>query len=486
MASIGKRLRTTLKTKPKKYQIQAVRHLEQCPQRGRGILGDDMGLGKTYEAMGWAAINPDAWPVVVVCPSNVKFQWAAQFAEHAGIHSTVLEGTKPYLPKNTTPVVIINYKILSTAKWPRGKRKGARPHFPWVKTIQSLRPKTLIIDEFQYIKNRSALRTRAVVALGRKMKHVIGASGTPIEKAPIEFFPMLNLIDKTEFPSVMKYAFQYCAPKKAWRGHGWDFSGAENLDELHQRIAPYIIRRMKTDVAKELPPKIRTILPITINNRREYQKAEQNFLQWVSEKMGQDHAENLAEQGAIGITRMGALKRIAAEGKIKEIERWIKHYIADYRKKPVVFCVHKKITKALIKKFPHAALIDGSVASEKRPDIIDRFQNDPKCQLFIGQLRAAGVGLDGLQKMADTVVFAELGWNFSEHEQAEDRLLRIGQCGNAVNVIYMIGAQTIEEHILQVIQRKHDICNKVLNGDSTAAQTLFSTARKNLFERIEK
>lgn len=459
MSSIGRRIKDALTTAPKKYQIQAVRFL--CETGGRGILGDDMGLGKTYEAMAWAAIHPNARPIIVVCPSNVKYQWQAQFSEHANMKSVVMEGTKPYPPN--TNVVIINYTILGSAKWPGGKRrKGARPSFPWVKLLRKLKPKLIILDEFHYIKNATALRTRATQALSKKVPHIISCSGTPIEKCPIEFFPVLQLTAPDKFPNFWDYAFKYCNPKPAYRGRGWDFSGANNLDELHEEVSTLMIRRMKTDVAKELPPKIRTALPMNIDNRQEYRKAEIDFLDWFTEKHGEDAA--LQAAGALGLVRLGQLKQIAAIGKLAAIRSWIEDFLEQTNEKVIVFCIHRNILQELQRVFPTAARVCGSVPSRKRPEQIKKFQKDPRCRVFLGQLKSAGVGLDGLHHASSTVLFAELGWNFSEMEQAEDRALRIGQTASTVNVYYTIARNTVEEKVLVMIQGKRNICHKILTG----------------------
>ena len=472
--SIGTRLREALQTTPKKYQIQAVRFLEE--NEGRGILGDDMGLGKTLEAIGWISIHPEKSPVVVICPAAVKYQWQRQLQEHAGLDSEVLEGSKPYPP--TKKIVIINYDILSSdSLWPNGRReKGARPIFPWVETLRGMAPQVVILDELHYIKNRSALRTRACVQLCRKIRHVIAASGTPIEKCPVEFFPVLNLIDPLQFGSFMKYAFRYCNPQMGFRGH-WNFQGADNLEELHQVVSTWMIRRMKIDVATELPPKIRTVLPVDISNRKIYNRAETDFLKWLEERHGEEAA--LRAAGAVGLTRLGQLKQIAAQGKLSALQSWIGDFLEESGDddKLVVFCVHRKILAALRKFFPKSVSLLGGTPTGKRMEILKQFQTDPKCRVFFGQLRAAGVGLDGLHKAASNVLFAELGWNFSEHEQAEDRCLRIGQDATAVNVYYLIGRGTVEEDILEMIQGKHDVCNQVLNG-SIMDLKLFKRRRK--------
>jgi len=459
--SVGTRMRQALSTEPKKYQIQAVRFLEK--NNGRGILGDDMGLGKTYEALAWLAIHSEIPRVVVVCPSSVKYQWRYQLKLHAGIESEVLKGVKPYSPSSN--ILIINYKILAEAA-----KTKTRFRFPWTERLIQFDPQLVVIDEFHYIKNQSALRTQACKMLAKNRPYIIGASGTPIEKSPADFFPMLNLIAPGEFKSYWNYGMRYCDLKKS---HGvWDYSGAENLEELHERVKPWMIRRMKTDVAEELPNKIRTIIPMSLDNRKNYNSAKENFLKWVEENEGKE-AVKRAER-ARSLTQLGKLKEIAAIGKMKSIQSWIVDFLEQSDGKLVIFCVHTKILQDLKEAFPNSAVIDGNTLPEDRQTQIDKFVKDPKCRIFIGQIRAAGVGIDGLQLVSSTVLFAELGWNFSEHEQAEDRVLRLGQKASSVNVYYSVAQNSIEEKILDILQDKHDICSRVLNGK---LQTL------NLFNR---
>ena len=459
--SIESLIRQNLITPPKQFQIRAVRFLEK--NKGCGILGDDMGLGKTYEAMAWLAIHPEISRVIVVCPANVKYQWEKQFKEHAGRTAEVLEGTQPYTPQ--IPLIIINYEILSEALWPNDqRRKCIRPNFPWVDLLQQMKPQAIIIDEFIYIKNPRALRTKATIQLSRRVPHLILACGTPIEKNPAEFYSALNLVAPGEFNSFWKYAFRYCDPKPGFRGRGWDFSGNSNLKELHERVAPFMIRRMKVDVAKELPPKIRTVLPVCISNRKKYEEAEENFLGWMEEKYGEK--ASLRAAGAVGLVKLGVLKRIAAEGKIPTIQSWVQDFLSNTDEKLIIFCIHHLMRGALCSAFPYHATIGGDTPSHKRPAEVDKFQHDPKCRIFIGQLRASGIGLDGLHKASSTVLFTELGWNPSEHEQAEDRALRIGQTASSVNVYYIVGKDTIEEKVLELIQKKYNICSRILNGET--------------------
>jgi len=457
--SVGARIRTSMITEPKRYQVQAVRFLESLG--GRGILGDDMGLGKTYEAIAWLAINPKVSRVVVVCPANVKWQWQRMFMEHAGLNSEVLEGVSPYYPSR--PIVIINYEILRTAVWPEKRNKNSKPTFPWVDQLLEFKPQAVFIDEFHYIKTMTSLQTQACKLLSGKIKHIIAASGTPIEKSPVEFYPTLKLVAKGDFNSFWKYAFRYCDPKPAFRGRGWDFNGSDNLEELHERVAKWMIRRLKVDVAKELPPKIRISLPVDITNRKKYQEAADDFLKWIKKNQGKDAADRAAN--AVRLVRLGTLKRIASEGKIKAIKSWITDFLEQSNEKLIVFCVHRPILNKLLEIIPgRVAHVSGSVTGRKRQAMVDQFIEDPKCRVFVGQMKAAGVGVDGLHKVASSVLFTELGWNASEHDQAEDRALRIGQTATSVNVYYMIAQNTVEEKVMEMIQAKYDICNEVLDG----------------------
>jgi len=473
--SVGTQLRTVLHTTPKRYQVQGVRAIEAAG--GRFVLGDDMGLGKTLEAIGWLAIHPEIKRVVVVCPAQVKYHWQNQMSTHAGLQAGVAEGQKPY--KVGCHIVVINYTILAHALWPNGKRtKRAKPKaFPWVDHLRLGQPQLVIIDECHCIKERSALRTMAVQQLCRGIPYVIAASGTPIDAAPVEFFTTLNIVAPREFSSFWRYVQQYCNPKKAFRGRGWDFSGHDNLEELHERIQPFMIRRMKSEVAKELPPKIRTILPIRLSNQREYRRAENNYLDWVEENQGQDAAKRAS--AAIGLTKMGALKRVAAEGKLKSFKNWAEDFLAT-GEKLIVFCIHRRILAEIKKLFPTCASIAGG--TRNRQAEVERFQNDPSCRVFAGQIKASGEGLDGLQDAASTVVFLELWYRWSKHEQAEDRALRIGQDASIVNVFYMIAKDTIEEGTLDLLQSNYDIRQKVLDGDFCPVELFKHRGKQNGFK----
>ncbi len=455
MPSVGTRIRQAMRTTPKRYQIRGVRFLEQ--RNGRGLIGDDMGVGKTYQAIAWLSINTDLRPVVIVCPATAKFVWKNQFMQHAGTRVEVLEGMTPYKPRRN--ILILNYDIIAS----------------WLPQLLKLNPKVLMLDECQRIKNRTAKRTIACVTLSKKVDHFVALSGTPILSRPVEFFPTLHAIDRQAFSSFWRYAFRYCKPKRGYRGRGWDFSGASHLDELREQITPLMIRRLKSEVLPELPDKLRTILPVRINNRTEYIKARDNFLEWLQSTKGKRAVRKAS--GAVALVRLTSLLRLVAEGKKALAQEWIRDWLTDTNKKLVVFGIHRDMVEGLHKAFPGSVCITGGTKYKDREKAITRFQCDNKCRLFFGNIRAAGEAIT--LTAASSVLFVEIGWTPAEHNQAEDRVLRIGQEADVVDIYYMIGKDTIEEKIMDVLDSKRDVVGQILDGKGSTS-TIFAAVASSL------
>jgi SWI/SNF-related matrix-associated actin-dependent regulator 1 of chromatin subfamily A len=491
---------------PLKFQVRGVRFLENAG--GRAILGDDMGVGKTYQTIAWMAINPDERPAVIVVPGSVKYNWQREFRIHAGMDSQVLEAHKAFSlsyrlqdeksgewgqergktfnsgekrrhwvkqygkrievlgqfrenhPPIESEIVILNYEILQD----------------WISVLMEWGPRTLVMDECQYVKEMKAGRTKLCRKLARETENVIPLSGTPIVNRPAEFFPVLNMIDPVEFDSFWTYGWEYCAPEKGFGGY--TYKGASNLDALHKRIRPYMIRRMKKDVLKDLPPKLQNVVPVQISNRKEYRKAQDNFLKWLLETEGMEKMTKAMR--AQVLVKIGKMKALSAKGKMATAVKWISDWLADTDQKIVVFAIHKSIARELKKKFPDAAMIVGNVAMKDRQAEVDRFQEDPKCRVFIGNIRAAGVGIT--LTASSTVLFLELGWTPAEHEQAEDRVLRIGQVAAGVNIHYLLGIDTIDEDIWELLAAKKDIVSRILDGKEAPSvsihELLFKQAKK--------
>jgi len=434
-----------MKTKLKSYQKEGVALIEHFA--GRILLADEMQLGKTIQALKWIKNHPEKRPVIVICPSISKWVWEEQAITHTNLRSNVLEGATPpkfeksFLP---APILIINFEILEH----------------WIPYLKKLKPQVIIIDECHYIKSRTALRTKAVIALSKKVRHVIAISGTPLVNRPIELYNILHLLWPDVFDSFFKYAFRYCQPVKTpW---GWQYKGAKNIKELHRRLKGLgMIRRLKKNVMKELPEKERLIIPLDIEKRNEYEEALHDFIAWLSKQGKIKKAERASR--AEKLVQMSYLKRLSAESKMCNVFKWIDSFLKDNDEKLVLFAVHRKIINMLHDRYKNiSVVVDGSVKNRDRKKIEKYFKRNKKIRIFIGNIKAAGISIS-LSSAASSLAFVEINWTPGEHTQAEDRIHGIGQT-KAVTIYYLIAKNTIEEKLCKLIQKKQQILSATLDG----------------------
>ena len=333
----------------------------------------------------------------------------------------------------------------------------------------------VLVHNCQYWKNNDAGRTVAVKALAKATPYFIPLSGTPLENRPEELFNVINAVNDKIFPYYFHYCKRYCGAVHT--GFGWDFSGASNIPELHAKLtASIMIRRKKCDVLKDLPSKVRSVVPVEINNRREYASAEANFIEWVHSEYGEEKANTA--RNAEALVRIEGLKQLATKGKLDVCVTWIRDFLAS-GEKLVVFCTHQNVVDRLMKEFAECAVrIDGTVPpGPKRQAAVDAFQSDPKITLLAGNLIAAGVGLT-LTAASNTCTI-ELAAKPGLHFQAEDRVHRIGQTAESVNAWYLVAVDTIENDIMTLLDAKHKVLAQVLDGEEVESTSLLTDLLKN-------
>jgi SWI/SNF-related matrix-associated actin-dependent regulator 1 of chromatin subfamily A len=422
-------------------------------KQGRALIGDEMGLGKTVQALGYLQMHREDVPVIIVCPASLKLSWRYEARRWLSkpINVEVLEGTTPY--DTTGDILIINYDILTS----------------WVDYLIRLKPKIMITDECHYYKNNGAGRTKAVKKLAKYTPGLIALSGTPITSRPVEIYNAVSLIDPTIFPNFFSFAKRYCDGKN--NGWGWDFSGASNTQELHEKLTSTImLRRKKKEVLKDLPDKTYAYVPIDLDNEKEYIEAEYNFIKWVRSTKGDDAAEKASNAEQFAQTE--ALKQISIRGKMKGVKQWVKNFIDSSDEKLVLFATHKAVIDDLMKTFAGVVVkIDGSVPPNKRKGVEEQFQTDTSIRLLVGNIQAAGVGLT--LTAASNVAFIEYPWTPGELSQAIDRVHRITQ-KEAVNVWYLIAEATVDADIAQLLDKKRKVLDSVLDGAETQQQSLIS------------
>ena len=443
------------------FQHHGVEYIEA--KNGRALVADEMGLGKTIQALGWASIHRDKRPIVVVCPASIKHNWVREV-------KLTLNAERCYVCESRSPdsvnrmqrstFIIINYDILPS----------------WVKVLKKLEPKILIVDEVHYIKTASAKRTEAVLNLGQSIPHVIALSGTPIVNNPAEIWTTIHLLDEELFPSFRDFAFRYCDPKRGYRK--MEYKGAEHMEELHKILTTTVmIRRSKAEVLKELPPKVRTVIPFPLTGKDldEYRMAEQEFTSWLAQEIT-DPRKLSNSLRAQALVKTGYLKRLCARAKLKQVTEWIEEYL-ELEEKLVVFGIHHVVMDFLKDRYPESSMITGSVPNRQRQVEVDRFQRDPKVRLFLGNIQAAGVGIT--LTAAKATSFVELGWTPGEHRQAEDRVHRIGQKADSVQAFYLIAEGTIEERICEILDKKDKVVNRILAGKAPDRDSMLTELLMN-------
>ena len=441
------------------FQREGVAQIEKW--NGNCILGDEMGLGKTIQAIAWARIHPELRPMVCVIPASVKLNWAREFGKWSPEDKVyVMSGRKTTVP-NGYDVYVINYDILQYH----------------LEGLMNLNIKIMVLDECHFIKNPQAKRTRACLEMGKKSLHVIPISGTPAVNRPIEIFNAIKLVKPKLFTSRWKFAHRYCGAKH--NGFGWDFNGASNIEELHKLLKESImIRRLKSEVLPDLPDKIRSVIPLEIDNESEYREAERDLIGWLR---GIDPEKAGKAEKAEALVRFGALKQLAVKGKLTAAKKWIDDFM-EGGDKVVLFAWHKKVIDSIMTEYKGQIVkIDGSVPPSQRLEIQDQFNQDETIRLFMGQIKAAGVGLT--LTAAPATVTLELGWTPGDHDQCEDRIHRIGQEADKVLAYYLIAVGTIEEDIVKLIETKRQNLSQLLDGkdveeDESILQGLWKAMRE--------
>lgn len=439
-------------TKLYKYQKEGVLDLEDYLREGGGaLLADDMGLGKTLQALYTMKRQKVApmFPALVVCPAAVKYTWERQAATHVNIRAHVLEGRRPphttmgFMPKLT----IINPEILHA----------------WAPYLKRQNFQTLVLDESQYFANLNAQRTKAAIDVARGIPSRLALSGTPLTNRPAELWPTLHILRPDVFRGFMSYAHDFCKPRMAFGK--WEFKGAENLPKLHTLLKrTCMVRRLKADVMKDLPPKVRQVIPVELSDYREYRHARDNFMGWLKQNYGKVRAQRATHAAAV--TKVGYLLRLAAKLKCQAAIAWVNRWLAEYpNEKIILYAIHHKMIRVLQRRVKAKSVtVDGNITGRRRQLAVDQFRRDPETRVLIGNIKAAGTGIDGLQDVCSNLAFMEMWWRPGDHIQAEDRIHRIGQAITAW-VYYMVAGGTIEEKLCQILQVKQNIIHATLDGE---------------------
>jgi superfamily II DNA or RNA helicase len=404
----------------------------------RAFLADEQGLGKTVQAL--AAIEADdAYPAIVVCPASLKLNWereAAKWLPHRSI--AVVSGRMAVPPRGD--ITILNYEIVASHH----------------RELALRRPRSLIVDESHYVKNPQAKRTQAVRRLAGSVPDdglLLALTGTPVLNHADELIAQLRVIGRLkDFGSGARFSREFRADRSEERLH-W---------HLRRRC---FVRRLKIDVLPQLPPKRQVVVPIALDNPREYKTAEKDVIAWLREQpldLAELNAKIAATLRAKRLAQLGVLQRLAARGKINASLTWVHDFLAS-GEPLVLFARHREVQEAVLERFPDALHLLGRDSAAAREAAIAAFQAPDGPPLIVCATRVAAQGITLTR--ASNVAFLELEWTPAMHAQAEDRCHRIGQ-RDAVTAWYLLAAGTIDETMAALIERKRQIVDAVTEGRS--------------------
>lgn len=425
-----------------------------------GVLADDMGLGKTVQALAFAAalLEEKEAPILIICPSSVLYNWQRESARFLpGIATAMIDGTKPEREQKLAQAREDGVKLWFTS-------------YPLLMRDLDLYGdtffRTVILDEAQIVKNNTAKTTRAVQKLKARTKFAL--SGTPLENQLGELYSIYALVVPGLFSNQRIF---------------------KQLDaaQVSRKIRPFLLRRLKKDVLKELPDKVETIEYIELSE--EQKKIYLSQLQMIKAETNEYLQEGSLDQNRIkilaGLTRLRQIccdPRLVSNnytGESAKLERLMEYLQAaqENGNRVVLFSQFTQML-ALIRERLDAQgrdyfYLDGQTAKEDRFKWTTQY-NDGEKDLFLVSLRAGGTGLN--LTGGDTVILYDSWWNPAVESQATDRVHRFGQ-KKTVQVLRMITAGTIEERINELQEQKRELIDQVI---TEGKQNLTSLSKEEL------
>jgi len=425
---------------PLSHQKEAI---EKLVGSKRFILADDMGLGKTTSTI-IAALETGAKKILIVCPASLKINWEREIANYSDRTCYIAEGKKF---STEADFVIVNYDILKNFHNKEDKENSLllKSNFELV-----------ILDEAHMVSNAQAQRTKLINDFTKNIKRVWLLTGTPMTSRPINYYNLLNIIESPVAQNWMAYAIRYCQGFQFRAGNRkvWNVTGASNLEELRDRTSKQILRRLKENVL-DLPDKI--ITPVYLRtSSKEYKDLMGEYYEWLENK--KEESSSLTVQ----FSKLMKVRKVIANEKVKETIEFVQNII-DQGKKVIIFTNFTDTLQLIHSHFgKESVYLDGSCNKVQRQYAVDQFQENEKIKVFVGNLKAAGVGLT--LTAAEVVIMNDLSFVPAEHAQAEDRAYRYGQKNNVL-VYYPIFENTIEGVIYDILNNKKKVIGTVMGDE---------------------
>lgn len=444
----------------REYQKEGVKWINYLYENNLGgCLADDMGLGKTLQTIAMLArIYPKTKkPSLLVMPKSLLFNWQSEirkFAPQLDVY-TYYGTDRDMTLARKSHVILITYAIVRND----------------IETYRKEDFHYVILDESQNIKNVSAQITQAVLLLNAE--HRLALSGTPIENNLTELYSLFRFLNPAMFGSLEDFNSQYTYPIQK-------NNDKEVMMALRKKIYPFMLRRLKKDVLKELPERIEQTLYVEMEPEQAsfYEERRRYYYDQVKQSIA---AEGIKKSQFVMFQALNELRRISSvpeslsDGNIKSPKLNILldslYDAVENGHKVVVFFNYiagiELVGDRLNEYGIDFTCMTGS--THDRKGVVERFQNDPKCKVLLMTLKTGGVGLN--LTSADTVFIFEPWWNKAAEEQAINRLHRFGQKSNVLSYS-IITRGSIEEKICLLQQQKAELFEGLIGSDSSSSKQL--------------
>jgi SWI/SNF-related matrix-associated actin-dependent regulator 1 of chromatin subfamily A len=441
---------------PLQHQKEAVQKLVE---NKKFILADDMGLGKTTSTI-IAALETGAKKILIICPATLKINWKREIENYSDRSIFISEG-KTFSTEHD--FVIINYDIIKNFHDTKKKNESQ---------VIAANFDLVVVDEAHYIKNPTAQRTKLINDIAKNVDRLWLLTGTPMTSRPIDYFNLLSLVDSPVSKNWMAYAIRYCAGYQFNAGGRkiWNVTGASNLEELRDRTAGLTLRRLKENVL-DLPDKIITPVYLRLRSKM-YEEIMGEYYDWYDKNP--EESKSLTVQ----FTKLTKIRQVIADEKISQTIELAENII-EQGKKVIIFCNFTDSLNKICEHFGKAAVkVDGTMSKPQRQHSVDSFQESDKIKVFVGNIKAAGVGIT--LTAAEAVIMNDLSFLPSDHSQAEDRAYRYGQKNNVL-VYYPIFENTIEGIIYDILNNKKQVIATVM-GDNLNSSDMAEEILKRINE----
>jgi len=438
------------------YQQEGYEWMMRLAEWGVGAcLADDMGLGKTVQGLAVLTSRREIGPALVLAPASVIRNWRAECKRFAPALNPILmaHSSDKHLVEQLRAgdVLLVSYGLLSYV----------------AEQLTSIEYATIIIDEAQAIKNATTKRARIVSELQGQFK--VATTGTPIENHLGELWSLFRFLNPGLLSSKKAFAEKYAIPITR-------DENAERRDQLRKLVQPFILRRRKDEVLKELPAKTEIILTVEPSKEEAalYEAMRRQALKEISEAAPEEARFKVLAQltklrQAACHPRLVRPKSKLPSAKLELVDETINELLDGGHKALVFsqFVKHLKIVEEWVKQagIPYQYL-DGSTPGKKRAEYVDAFQRG-EGKLFLISLKAGGTGLNLTE--ADYVLHLDPWWNPAVEDQASDRAHRIGQ-QRPVTVYRFVTQGTIEEQVIALHADKRDLADRILEGTGRAGK----------------